>query len=319
MSGKLPIIFSKRYDISVLGLQKLHPFDSEKYGKIYHYLRQRLGKNAADFYAPEMVSDEDLTLVHSRAYLSSLRYSSNIAPIVGLELVAWAPNPILQNRLLNPMRYATGGTILGCELALKYGWAINLSGGYHHAKAESGGGFCFFADIPIAVYKLFKQQPDLSILIIDLDAHQGNGYQAIFKDDPRIHMLDVYNAQIYPADFEARRYIKFEYPLQPYIEDQPYLALITTETERAIAAVKPDLIIYNAGSDIFVEDPLGGFNISKAGLIQRDEIVFSLALRFEVPIVMLLSGGYSKQSAAIIGESIENLVTRVIPNGKIPD
>ena len=112
--------------------------------------------------------------------------SANIALIAEVMMAALLPNGILQKHLLEPIRYATGGTILGCGLAIERGWAINLSGGYHHAKADSGGGFCFFADVPIAVRKMWDDHPDRKVLIVDLDAHQGNGNASIFRDEPRV-------------------------------------------------------------------------------------------------------------------------------------
>lgn len=310
MSKKIPIIFSKHYDITLLGLQKLHPFDSEKYGRVYHYLVGKVGIDKNKFYHPEIASQEDLLSVHTKEYLSSLNHSINIASIAELGLISLVPNVILQSRILKPMKYATGGTILGCQLAMECGWAINLSGGYHHAKSESGGGFCFFADIPIAVYRLLKNKPELSIMIIDLDAHQGNGYASIFKDDPRIHIFDVYNEEIYPLDLEARRYIEFDFPVKSYIKDKEYLSLLEREIVKAMEESKPGLVIYNAGTDVLRGDSLGCMSISEDGIVKRDEIVFSNAFKKKVPIVMLLSGGYTRRSAAIIGKSIENILSR---------
>ena len=307
--NKLPIIFSPHYDITLLGIEKLHPFDTEKHGKVYKYLIKKAGIGRQRFYIPEIASKETLLSIHSKQYLDSLKESGQIARIAEVSLLAFLPNSVLQSKLLKPMKYAVGGTILGCELALKHRWAINLSGGYHHAKTDSGGGFCFYADIPIAIYKLFNKKSDMSVMIVDLDAHQGNGCEAVFKDDSRIHIFDVYNKDIYPWDYEARRYIDFNYPVESFIGDKEYLSLIGTNLIDAILNLRPDLVIYNAGTDIFQEDPLGDMNISQDGIIRRDEMVFKVAIRNNIPILMLLSGGYSKKSAAIIGKSIENILT----------
>jgi len=191
---------------------------------------------------------------------------------------------------------------------MQHGWAINLSGGYHHAKAESGGGFCFFADIPLAVYKLFKENPKASIMIVDLDAHQGNGYASIFRDDSRIHIFDVYNEEIYPYDGEAKRYIEFDYPVKSFIEDREYLSLLERELGGAMVKSKPNLIVYNAGTDVLRGDPLGCMSISEDGIIKRDEIVFRNAFKNKIPILMVLSGGYTRKSAGVIGKSIENIL-----------
>lgn len=312
MLNKVPIIFTKQYDHTFGELEEIHPFDSEKYGKIYNYLVKKVGIDKKRFYTPEMASKEDLLFIHSKEYLSALNHSETIARIAELKVLSSVPNDILQNCLLKSVKYATGGTIKGCVLAFEYGWAINLSGGYHHAKADSGGGFCFFADIPIAVYKLFNNNNTLSIMIIDLDAHQGNGNASIFKNDNRIHIFDVYNERIYPGDFEAKKYIEFGYPVMSHIKDLDYLSLLEREIPDAIRKSKPDIIIYIAGTDIFKEDTLGCMHISEGGIIERDEIVFRNAVKNKIPILMVLGGGYSKDSAIITAKSIENILKNVI-------
>ena len=227
-------------------------------------------------------------------------------------MAAIVPNPILQKQLLVPKKYATGGTILGCELALEQGWAINLSGGYHHAKADSGGGFCFFADVPIAVKKLWEEKPDLSVMIVDLDAHQGNGNAAIFGDDPRVSIFDVFNGHIYPGDYVAAQYVEYNHPVKMYIGDGEYLGLLKMELPAAIDESAPGLVIYNAGTDILKGDMLGGMSITAEGIVKRDEIVFRCAVERKIPILMLLSGGYTRRSAKIIGRSIENILINVL-------
>jgi acetoin utilization deacetylase AcuC-like enzyme len=69
------------------------------------------------------------------------------------------------------------GSILAAFLALKYGWAINIGGGFHHCSANSAQGFCLFADITLTIRYLWQEvRPELNVLIVDCDAHEGNGY-----------------------------------------------------------------------------------------------------------------------------------------------
>lgn len=308
MSKKLPIIYSKHYDIGLAGIERLHPFDTRKHSKVHRYLTEKLGIGAARFHTPEMASDEELLSVHTRRYLASLRHSYNVAFIAELPVLALVPNFLLQRYVLDPMRYATKGTMLGVELALQEGWAINLSGGYHHAKADSGGGFCYFADIPIALHALFEKRPELSVLIVDLDAHQGNGNEVFFKDDPRVRIFDIYNEAIYPHDEEAKRHIAFDHPVPAFTEDEAYLRLLEKELPRAIAQARPGLILFIAGTDVLQGDLLGWMRISEAGVIKRDATVFRNALQNKVPILMLLGGGYTKRSAPVIAGSVENIL-----------
>lgn len=305
---KLPIIFSPRYDIRVLGIEKLHPFDSEKFGKVHRYLVDRVGIDEGAFYAPDPATDDVLLKVHTSNYLDSLNKSVNVALIAEVMVAALLPNRILQKQLLEPIRYATGGTILGAKLAIEREWAINLSGGYHHAKADSGGGFCFFADVPIAVRKMWEETPDRKVLIVDLDAHQGNGNASIFRDDPRVDLFDVYNGLIYPGDYEAAGCVRYNHPVDMSIGDEEYLGLLERELPPAIDESSPGLIIYNAGTDVLTGDPLGGMNITAEGIIRRDGIVFQYAADRRIPILMVLSGGYTRQSAGVIGRSIGNIL-----------
>jgi histone deacetylase 11 len=79
----------------------------------------------------------------------------------------------------------------------------------------------------------------------------------------------------------------------------------------SIAEGRPDIIFYNAGSDILVGDPLnGGVQISAAGVSKRDEIVFQAALESKVPVAMVLSGGYARNNAAVVSASLLNLIRR---------
>ena len=222
----------------------------------------------------------------------------------------------IKKYFLNPVYMATGGTVLGCQLAITHGWAINLSGGYHHAKTSSGGGFCAISDIAIAIKKYWQIKPDARILIVDLDAHQGTGYAEIFLNNGGVFIFDIYNSQRPPVradiqqDIYLRTRINFEYPVQSGIEDTEYLKILRDHLSAAITWCNPDLIIYIAGTDVFCNDPAGGMQISQAGIIRRDEYVFSLAEQFNKPILMLLAGGYTKYSAEISGKSILNILRK---------
>ncbi|HEB41574.1 MAG TPA: histone deacetylase [Candidatus Dependentiae bacterium] len=315
---KLPIVYHEGYNIGFFGLENFHPFDSKKYRKIYKYLVENAGIHKNRFYAPKEVADEELRKVHSKEYLTKLRDSASatFAWISEIPPVWLLPNFITREKALKPMRLATGGTVKATELARKHGWAINLSGGYHHAKRDEGSGFCAYADIPLAAHNVLEKNPNAKIMIVDLDAHQGNGHEAILGPDKRVTIFDVYNGTIYPQDHQVKRYIKFDYPVKSHIQDNAYLKIISEKLPEAIDTVNPDLIIYNAGTDIFEKDPLGQMGISKDGIKKRDEFVFNQALSKKIPIVMVLSGGYTKESGGIIGKSIENLIKNVIPRYK---
>ena len=91
-------------------------------------------------------------------------------------------------------------SILAAEKALcEYGWSINLSGGYHHASARKGGGFCIYADISLIIVNLMKKYSNKlkKIMILDLDAHQGNGH----GNDKANNIYSKCGANVYTVDF----------------------------------------------------------------------------------------------------------------------
>ncbi len=306
---KLPIVFHKRYDIGLFGLENMHPFDSKKYGKVFKYLEEAEILKEDNWYQPEeKASDELLLRVHTASYLETLRRSRVVAGIAEMSFLKVFPNFILRGRVLSPMLWATAGTVLAAELALDFGWAINLSGGYHHAKSDSSSGFCYFADINLAAKRFFELRPAAKkIMVLDLDAHQGNGFEDIFKDDPKVDTFDIYNRDIYPRDSAAAKYIRYNFPLPTRTEEAKYLETLKSELPKAILESKPEYMIYNAGSDIYRKDALGALRVTADGIVERDEFVFRQCRKFNIPIVMVLSGGYHPDSSQIIGRSIANL------------
>ncbi|XP_032927500.1 histone deacetylase 11 isoform X3 [Catharus ustulatus] len=169
-----PIVYSPEYNITFMGLEKLHPFDAGKWGKVINFLKEeRLIADDLIVQARE-ATDEDLLVVHSRRYLNKLKWSFVVATITEIPPVAFLPNFVVQRKVLKPLRTQTGGTIMAGKLAVDRGWAINVGGGFHHCSSDKGGGFCAYADITLAIKFLFERVQGVSrATIIDLDAHQG--------------------------------------------------------------------------------------------------------------------------------------------------
>ncbi|KAH9761560.1 Histone deacetylase 2 [Citrus sinensis] len=343
---KLPLIYSPDYDISFLGIEKLHPFDSSKWGRICQFLSSEgfLDKNC--IVEPLEASKEDLLVVHSESYLKSLQSSPNVSIIIEVPPVALFPNCLVQRKVLYPFRKQVGGTILAAKLAKERGWAINVGGGFHHCSADEGGGFCAYADISLCIHYAFVQLNISRVMIIDLDAHQGNGHEKDFSSDSRllsfdcafifhfflldfqmitfvltgrVYILDMFNPGIYPRDYEARRFIDQKVEVVSGTTTNEYLKKLDEALEVAGHTFDPELVIYNAGTDILEGDPLGMLKISPDGIAARDEKTFRFARSRNIPIVMLTSGGYMKSSARVIANSVENLSRKGLINmGRSP-
>ena len=148
------LVFSPKYDLTLYGLERLHPFDGRKYSRAWGRIRAALGEQATALVeAPDApVSDDRLLLVHTQAYLDTLaRSSTTIAEALELPFLKLLSHWVLERRLLTPMRLATQGTIQAMGHALAGTTAMNIGGGYHHAFPEHGEGFCLYADVPVAL------------------------------------------------------------------------------------------------------------------------------------------------------------------------
>nr|XP_039267077.1 histone deacetylase 11-like [Styela clava] len=303
-----PLVYSSGYNVSFGGMEKLHPFDAGKWGRVHQMLIDKKMLLPGEFVEPLEASEEELQKVHSQKYLNSLKWSANVAMITEVPPVAMLPNYFVQRSVLRPFRLQTGGSILAGKLAMERGWAINIGGGFHHCSAERGGGFCAYADITLNIRYLWENFPDINkVLIVDLDAHQGNGYAHDFMGEERVFIFDVYNRLIYPNDQRAKLAISRPVELVHGTSDSKYLELVRKNLPEVIELFNPEYIVYNAGTDILSGDPLGCLDISPNGIVERDQIVFEAAHRNKIPIVMFTSGGYQRSTAAIIADSIFNL------------
>ncbi|MGE3819833.1 MAG: histone deacetylase [Isosphaeraceae bacterium] len=303
----IPIVYHPRYNFSAFGLERLHPFDGRKYQRIHDALIARGPRRARDFRRPSQVSQGDLLKIHTPEYLRSLRNAGNLAHVLELPIVRRMPGWMIDWRILRPMRLATGGTILACRLALERGIAINLGGGFHHAGAEWGGGFCVYADAPLASKVLHDAGEVRRVMVVDLDAHQGNGTAAIFRNWPWATIFDLYQENLFPLHKEPEDY---PIPLAPGMTGSAYLEIVRLALPIALEEVQPDLLIYNAGSDPFLGDPLAGLRLTASDLAERDLAVIHAARARSLPVAMILSGGYSSESWRIHADSIEGILTR---------
>lgn len=312
------LVFSEHYDIRLFGMEKLHPFDSCKYGRVWEELKSIFGNQLEGIThsVDREVSREELLLVHTHDYLHELESSLYIARALELPFVSAIPAMVLDSKILKSMRYAVRGTILATQEALIHGIGVNLAGGYHHASRGRGEGFCIYADIPIAIAELQRTNllsPEDKILILDLDAHQGNGIERICKQSAfqNVFIFDVYNEDIYPGDIEAKKRINFNFPIQTNTADGVYTGIVMEYLPRVLKELgNVKLVFYNAGTDIFEHDPLGQLKVTENGVLSRDTFVFNTLMTANLPFIMTLSGGYTKQSYHLVSRSLRYLLER---------
>ncbi len=322
----VPIIYRSEVNIGFFGIEKyvkMHYFDSNKFEKIANALSKSIMKDK-NFFRAKIATEEQLRTIHTKEYLKeTLCNSLDVSIILQFKGLRYVPNSLLWYFVLNPMLYHVGATILGGELSMKFGWSICLSGGMHHASSNNGEGWCAFSDIPISIKNLMTKKVIKRAMIIDLDTHRGNGHatdkieKKISENPEDIFIIDFYQPG-YPFDEKSKYGINIgrkltcegnfgEDIIQLEEEDDYLICLKDALKDESIKEFNADIIFYNAGTDILYGDPIGCMGVSEKNVIKRDEMVFEFAFKNNIPICMVLSGGYSEKSHEVITRSIENL------------
>ena len=178
------------------------------------------------------------------------------------------------------------GSMVGAAIdALKNGGVtFSPTSGAHHACWESGGSFCTFNFLVLAALKAHEMGAK-KVGILDLDCHYGNGTVDIIKK------LKLDFIQHYSFGGDRR------------IEDpQKWLDDVLPPT--VLGYDSCDLLIYNAGVDSHVDDPLGGY-LTTEMLKTRDDGIFSIMSQFGIPVAVSLAGGYQKDESGSIRKVLE--------------
>lgn len=208
-------------------------------------------------------------------------------------------------------RRSTGATISAGRCALRDGVAVNLAGGTHHAFADRGAGYCVFNDVAVAVRTLQSEQRVRTALIVDGDVHQGDGTAHIFAEDGSVRTFSLHAAKAFPAK-KQRSHVDIELP--PGTGDADYLQAWQAGLRRVLEPAadgrpfSPDIVFYLAGADPYVGDTLGGLAVSKAGLEQRDRLLYELCQTHGWPLVITMAGGYAAQIDDIVDIQFRTIV-----------
>ena len=176
------------------------------------------------------------------------------------------------------MRWAVQGTVDATRDAICGENSWNLSGGYHHASADSAEGFCVYNDIGIAYHELLNNaliEKDDQLLIIDVDAHHGNGNAQTFMENKNVAILDIFNDDIYPRSPFTKKRVDIPVPLHTFANGQEYLRALGAALNKINSGFRIALVI--AGTDVLAADPLGGFRLSIEDVVRRDRMIPNVA------------------------------------------
>jgi len=279
--NKLNITYHPEYDIPV---PPKHRFVGTKFSDLFSYLQSQTYFLKFQVTQPQRASKERLLRAHSLSYVDKIyeeRLSDNDLKKINLP---WS------TQLRNRSFLAIEGTYQAAKLALNYGIACHVGGGTHHAHHDYGFGFCVFNDLAYTALNLIEEDHVKSVLILDADVHQGDGTIDICQSHPSIYTCSIHSESNFP--FEKKQgWLDMSIPAGS--NDDHYLNQINQILKEIDNRISPDIVLYDAGIDIFKEDGLGNLNISRKGIIQRDQIILEYFKNIRIPVTTVIGGGYS--------------------------
>jgi len=222
---------------------------------------------------------EDIARVHDAAYVDAVRTGRPraLAESQGFD---WGP------AFAQSVALIWGGHAAACRLALDARVVFHPVSGAHHARRERGGGFCTFNFLAGACRRLLDEAVVRRVLIVDLDAHPGDGTYALVGNDPRVGLFDIAGSD-WIGRFDTGR-VFYQAAAGP-AQYRGHLARLP----EMLDGFKPDLVQYQAGVDCHEGDPVGGIDgIDDGFLRERDEFVLHEVVARSIPVVVNLAGGY---------------------------
>ena len=174
--------------------------------------------------------------------------------------------------------------------------ACHVGGGTHHAHYHHGYGFCVFNDLAYTAINLINQKLVKKVLILDLDVHQGDGTIDICQKYPSIFTCSIHSESNFPYE---KKQGWMDVSLAAAIGDDEYLETLTKTLMLIQEQITPDIVLYDAGVDVFSNDKLGNLQLSFDGIKKRDQIVLDHFRNKNIPVATVIGGGYSKDHAEL--------------------
>lgn len=266
-------------------LPESHPFPMDKFWRAEAMIRDAapaglriLDASPAPF--------EALRRVHSEAYLEKIRLAE-LSSLEALKLGLPAGEALLERS-----RLETGGTLLAAEAALADGLAANLAGGTHHAHADRGLGYCVLNDVAVSIRALHARRPELRILVVDTDAHHGDGTAALFAGDAWVFTYSIHVGRNYPS---IKPPGSLDVPLARWVRGGDYLDQLEATLPPALDEHRPAFVFWISGADPHEHDRFGQMRLSDADMAARDAFVLDQVTRRRgIPTVVLYGGGYNR-------------------------
>jgi acetoin utilization protein AcuC len=246
---------------------------------------------------PEAANNKDLELVHTKEYIKRV---NDIAEKEGF----LSDDTPIKPSIVKAVKLIVGAALKAGELVAqkKVRIAQGVGGGLHHSGRDYGEGWCVYNDVAICAEAMVKRHKKRRVLILDTDAHAGNGTMDIFYEDPKILYMTIHQdpKTLYPNTGFIEQIGKSEgegytvnVPLPKKADDECYQLVLERVFRPITRQFKPDVIIRNGGADPHYQDELAELGLTYKGLWSIGRSTSEAANEMNCGLVDLLCGGYN--------------------------
>jgi acetoin utilization protein AcuC len=291
-----------------------HPFRGDRYEIFLQYLKENLAED--DNYrilGSNPATDEDLLLICGKKYIEftkeyykaanlGLSYAGQFASFHSMDNM-----PIGRpGKLEEAARLIIGQAKMACDLvqADKFKKVVSVGGGLHHAKHDYGEGFCLYNDVAFCAFRLIEKYGLERILVLDTDAHAGNGTAEYFYSDPRVLFIDLHQdpRTLYPGTGFAHQIgsgrgkgFTVNIPMPVNAGYDAYQLVFDSIVEPMNQEFQPQIIIRNGGSDPHFDDGLTNLGLPVKGFRMIGERVREMSSRCGDKAIDLIASGYNEK------------------------
>jgi len=310
MNKKIGIIKSEKY---FLHKSKDSKFERpDRLYKIYDYID--LHKNEYLLVEPEEISEEKLNLAHSKFYTEQIKKYSQ-----SQEHFNYDKDTYINKDTYRVAKLAAGGCIKLADVIMQEeidkGFALVRPPG-HHAETGRAMGFCIFNNTALTALHLVKNYNLERVLIVDFDAHHGNGTQEILYENGKILKISIHQNDIFPLSGKATETgsesgegFNINIPVHAYFGDEEYSYIFGKVVQQVVENYLPQIILVAAGYDAHINDTSSKLQLTDSGFANITNFLTFFADRYsDGKLLYILEGGYNEKSlTSSVVETLDSL------------
>jgi len=294
--NKVVLIYSEGFEKLDFGLG--HPMRGDRYSKAVEEFKKMSLLNNLTIENPDPIPTDTLNLFHTSDYISKVRQVSDTGQgSFGEEVPGF--KGIYDIALLSVSASITAANYIVANNPFDV--AINICGGWHHAFENKGRGFCIFNDIVVTANYLLKRKNINKIMIIDYDAHHGDGTQRAFYSNSQVYTISFHQnpATFYPfrTGYENEtgegkgRGFNRNFPLSSLCDDTEFISKFN-EVPELIEDFAPEVLILQMGVDGSRQCTISSMQLTNNAYDYASKLLINLQKKHKFKILALGGGGF---------------------------